>query len=31
MTVFYFRDTKCIERWNLVDMMSLIEQLRTDP
>jgi predicted ester cyclase len=29
MTVFYFRDTKCIERWNLVDMMSLIEQLRT--
>ena len=29
MTVFYFRDTKCIERWNLVDMMSLMEQLRT--
>ena len=29
MTVFSFRDTKCIERWNLVDMMSLIEQLRT--
>jgi predicted ester cyclase len=29
MTVFYFRDTKCIERWNLVDMMSLIKQLRT--
>jgi predicted ester cyclase len=29
MTVFYFRDTKCTERWNLVDMMSLIEQLRT--
>lgn len=29
MTVFYFCDTKCIECWNLVDMMSLIEQLRT--
>jgi predicted ester cyclase len=29
MTLFYFRDTKCIERWNLVDMMSLMEQLRT--
>jgi predicted ester cyclase len=29
MTVFYFRDTKCIERWNLVDMMSLMEKLRT--
>ena len=29
MTVFSFRDTKCIERWNLVDMMSLMEQLRT--
>jgi predicted ester cyclase len=29
MTVFYFRDTKCIERWNLVDMISLMEQLRT--
>jgi len=29
MTVFSFRDTKCIERWNLVDMISLIEQLRT--
>jgi predicted ester cyclase len=28
MTVFSFRDTKCIERWNLVDMMSLMEQLR---
>ena len=23
MTVFYFHDTKCIERWNLVDMISL--------
>ena len=29
MTVFSFRDTKCIERWNLVDMMSLMEKLRT--
>ena len=29
MTVFYFHDTKCIERWNLVDMISLREQLRT--
>ena len=29
MTVFYFHDTKCIERWNLVDMISLGEQLRT--
>ena len=28
MTIFYFRDAKVIERWNLVDMMSLIEQLR---
>jgi predicted ester cyclase len=29
MTVFSFRDTKCIQRWNLVDMISLMEQLRT--
>lgn len=29
MTVFSFHDTKCIERWNLVDMISLMEQLRT--
>jgi predicted ester cyclase len=29
MTVFSFRDTKCIERWNLVDMISFREQLRT--
>ena len=29
MTVFYFHDTKCIERWNLVDIISLGEQLRT--
>ncbi len=28
MTVFSFHDTKCIERWNLVDMISLREQLR---
>ena len=27
MTVFSFRDTKCTERWNLVDMISLREQL----
>ena len=29
MTVFSFRDTKCIERWNLLDMISLREQLRS--
>ena len=29
MTVFSFRDAKVTERWNLVDMMSLMEQLRT--
>jgi len=29
MTVFSFRNAKVIERWNLVDMMSLMEQLRT--
>jgi predicted ester cyclase len=29
MTVFSSRDAKCIERWNLVDMMSLMEQLRS--
>ena len=28
MTIFSFRDAKCIERWNLVDIMSLMEQLR---
>jgi predicted ester cyclase len=28
ITIFSFRDTKVIERWNLVDMMSLMEQLR---
>ena len=29
MTVFSFCDAKVIERWNLVDMMSLMEQLKT--
>ena len=29
MTVFSFRNLKIIERWNLVDMKSLTEQLRT--
>jgi len=29
MTVFSFYDAKVIERWNLVDMMSLMEQLKT--
>ena len=29
MTIFSFRDAKVIERWNLVDMVSLMEQLRT--
>ena len=28
MTVFSFRDAKIMERWNLVDIMSLVEQLR---
>lgn len=28
MTVFFFRDAKVIERWNLVDMKSLIGELR---
>jgi predicted ester cyclase len=31
MTVFSFRDKKCVERWNMVDMNSLMEQLRTQP
>jgi predicted ester cyclase len=30
MTIFSFRDSKCIERWNIVDMISLIEQLKTN-
>ena len=29
MTIFSFHDTKVVERWNLVDMKSLMEQLRT--
>ena len=29
MTIFSFRDAKVVERWNLVDMISLIEQLKT--
>ena len=29
MTIFSFRDSKCIERWNVVDNLSLMEQLRT--
>lgn len=28
MTVFSFRNSKVVERWNLIDMMSLMEQLR---
>ena len=28
MTVFAFRDAKIMERWNLVDIMSLLEQLK---
>ena len=27
MTIFSFRDAKCVQRWNLVDMISLMEQL----
>jgi predicted ester cyclase len=29
MTIFSFCDAKVIERWNVVDMISLMEQLRT--
>ena len=29
VTIFYFRSSKVVERWNLVDMMSLMEQLKT--
>ena len=29
MTIFSFRDAKVIERWNVVDMISLMEQLKT--
>src|SRR6187200_2910605 len=28
MTIFYFKDRKCVQRWNLVDMISLMEQLK---
>ncbi len=28
MTIFYFKDRKCVQRWNLVDMTSLMEQLK---
>jgi steroid delta-isomerase-like uncharacterized protein len=28
MTIFYFKDRKCAQRWNLVDMISLLEQLK---
>ncbi len=29
MTIFYFKDGKIIQRWNLVDMTSLMEQLKS--
>jgi len=29
MTIFSFRDAKVVERWNLVDMISLMEQLKS--
>jgi predicted ester cyclase len=29
MTIFFFSDGKVMHRWNLVDMMSLMEQLKT--
>ena len=28
MTIFYFQDDKCVQRWNLVDMTALVEQLK---
>jgi len=28
MTIFSFRDEKVVERWNLVDIVSLMGQLR---
>jgi predicted ester cyclase len=28
MTIFSFQDSKCIERWNVIDNLSLMEQLR---
>ncbi|HKR74471.1 MAG TPA: ester cyclase [Candidatus Nitrosocosmicus sp.] len=27
-TIFYFQDSKCVKRWNLVDMISLMDQLK---
>jgi predicted ester cyclase len=29
MTIFSFSDEKIMERWNLVDIISLIDQLKT--
>ncbi|MDQ2684348.1 MAG: ester cyclase [Thermoproteota archaeon] len=29
MTVFYFQNAKIVKRWNLVDMVALIEQLKS--
>lgn len=29
MTVFSFRDAKIVERWNIVDMIALMEQLKS--
>lgn len=31
MTIFSFRNAKCIERWNIVDIPSLMEQLGVSP
>jgi predicted ester cyclase len=28
MTVFYFQNSKCLKRWNIVDMPALMEQLK---
>ncbi len=28
-TIFYFQNAKIVERWNLVDMVALMEQLKT--
>jgi hypothetical protein len=27
MSIFVFNDSKCVERWELIDMLSMIEQL----
>lgn len=29
MTIFYFKGRKIVQRWNLVDMISLMEQLKS--